>query len=67
MAELKRWRAVRAGLFGAILMGLASPLGWNPAEGIAYNAGYATGGLLVGFALFAGVAALRNLLVGARG
>jgi hypothetical protein len=67
MAEPDKWRLSRAGLLGALIFGLTSPLGWKPAEGIAYNAGYTTGGLLVGFGLFAAIAALRNRLVGAKG
>ena len=64
---MRKWRLSRAGSLGALLFGLMTPLGWKPAEGIAYNLGYATGGMLVGFALFAGVATLRNRLVGAKG
>jgi len=54
-------------MLGALIFGLTTPFGWKPAEGIAHNAGYTTGGLLVGFGLFATVAALRNRLAGGRG
>lgn len=66
MAEPGKWRLSRAGMLGALIFGLTTPLGWKPSEGIAYNAGYTTGGLLVGFGLFAAAAALRNLIVGAK-